>query len=242
MNKQHFSNKHFSDIDKIGEYSNYFEPVLEKLHEISDVKNSKILDIGCGTGIFMLPILDKGCLNLFGIDGQNEFVNKAISRGYRDIQIIEDFNYCTFPILDNFYDIAICKDVFEHLLNPEFCLSEINRILKPDGILLIHVPHHFPLIKRIKFLFNSNIDTFNFFPDSSRWDFPHIRFYEYSDFKRKLLSNNFIIIKELSYLFNDVPFFRHFKIFKGFKFYLAKKFPNYFASGFTFIVKKNINV
>jgi SAM-dependent methyltransferase len=239
MNKQHFSNKHFSEIENIGEKNNYFEPVLAELFSISEIENSRILDVGCGTGIFMLPIITKGCLNLTGIDGQNEFINKAIRRGYNDVKVINDFNFSSFPFSDKEFDIAICKDVFEHLVNPEFCLSEIYRILKPNGLLLIHVPHHFPLLKRFKFLFFNNIDTYNFFQDSSRWDFPHIRFYEYKDFKKKLLLNNFIIVKELSYLFCEVPFLRKLKIFRKINNIIAKKFPNNFSSGFTFIVKKN---
>ena len=240
MNKQHFSNKHFAEIDNIGESTNYFKPVLEELFKLSNIENANILDVGCGTGIFMLPIISKGCLNLSGIDGPNDYMNKAIMRGYNDVKTIEDFNYSFFPIENNTYDIAICKDVFEHLLNPDFCLNEIYRILKPNGLLLIHVPHHFPLLKRFKFIFNNDIDTFKFFPDSSRWNFPHIRFYEYNDFKEKLILNNFTISKELSYLFNDVPLLKNFNIFKNFNYLLASKFPNNFASGFTFIVKKNI--
>ena len=36
----------------------------------------------------------------------------------------------------------------------------------------------------VKFLFNADIDPFKFFPDSDRWNFPHIRFFTKESFVR----------------------------------------------------------
>ncbi|MBC7714915.1 MAG: class I SAM-dependent methyltransferase, partial [Rhizobacter sp.] len=44
------------------------------------------------------------------------------------------------PFADNSFDVITCMDVIEHLENPEFVLREINRILKPGGRFLFHVP------------------------------------------------------------------------------------------------------
>ena len=78
---------------------------------------------------------------------------------------INDFSKDKLKIQDNFFDLIICKDVFEHLINPNHLVKEIHRILKPNGLLLSHVPNHFPLWGRLKFLIENNLDTFRIFPN-----------------------------------------------------------------------------
>ena len=44
------------------------------------------------------------------------------------------------PLPDNYFDIAICSEVLEHLYNPREAVSEIKRVLKTKGIVVISVP------------------------------------------------------------------------------------------------------
>jgi SAM-dependent methyltransferase len=44
-------------------------------------------------------------------------------------------------IIDQSYDTALCLEVLEHVPEPLQALREINRILKPNGVLIISVPH-----------------------------------------------------------------------------------------------------
>jgi len=52
-----------------------------------------------------------------------------------------DINYQNIPENDNFYDIVVCSEVLEHLINVRHCLTEINRILKKEGELIVTVPN-----------------------------------------------------------------------------------------------------
>ena len=38
------------------------------------------------------------------------------------------------------YDVVLFKDVIEHLFNPLFCLQNIKKVLKPNGVLVIATP------------------------------------------------------------------------------------------------------
>ncbi len=51
----------------------------------------------------------------------------------------------TIPLDDGSIDCAICTEVLEHLPDPEAVLSEIHRVLKPDGLVFISVPFLWPL-------------------------------------------------------------------------------------------------
>lgn len=133
----------------------------------------------------------------------------------------------------------MCKDVFEHLLEPIYTLSEIKRVLKPGGFMLFHVPNHFPLYGRLKFLVTGNIDTFSFFREESRWTFPHIRFYEQVDTYSIFKSNGFEVVMDLSYHFHIVPLLSRIEFFSSASRVLASRWPNQFAAGYTLLVKKH---
>jgi SAM-dependent methyltransferase len=44
-------------------------------------------------------------------------------------------------ITSNCFDCIICTHVFHHIYELDKAISELHRILKPDGILLVGVPH-----------------------------------------------------------------------------------------------------
>lgn len=46
-----------------------------------------------------------------------------------------------FPDQNGSYDVVVCNQVFEHLKNIFLPLSEIHRVLRPGGILLLSVPN-----------------------------------------------------------------------------------------------------
>lgn len=235
---QHFASKYFTEIDEASETDNYFIPVLKDVARYVDIKSAKILDVGCGTGIFMKTLVEAGCKDFCGIDGFSEFADRAIARGYKEVKIISDLNTDTIPYEKEQFDLVVCKDVFEHLLNPTHTLHEIQRVLKPGGLLLLHVPNHFTLTGRIKFLLSNNIDTYSFFKGESRWTFPHIRFYEYKDSLHILEENGFALEENLSYHFADVPVLGRFGFLKSLTRSMAKSNSNQFAGGFTFLARK----
>jgi len=44
------------------------------------------------------------------------------------------------PFADNSFDVVICSELLEHVPNPPEVLSEVYRVLRPGGLLLICVP------------------------------------------------------------------------------------------------------
>ena len=45
------------------------------------------------------------------------------------------------PFADESFDVVGCNMVAEHVADPGRCMSELARVLKPEGILLIHTPN-----------------------------------------------------------------------------------------------------
>ncbi|MBI4721777.1 MAG: class I SAM-dependent methyltransferase [Candidatus Stahlbacteria bacterium] len=111
---------------------------VERLSLISRYKGSgKLLDIGCGIGIFLSEA------KKVGWDAQGTEVSKyAINfvKEKHNLEVCEgSLKDIGFPA--KFFDVITLWHVLEHLLNPIDELKEINRILKDDGILCIEVPN-----------------------------------------------------------------------------------------------------
>lgn len=200
--KEHFDNKFFDDInEEVG--NNYFSPILEYI--FNQIKASNVCDIGCGNGIFTADLRQKFDCKLIGVDSNKYALEQANKLNFDQLIEVEDFTKDRLPIDDGSIDLVICKDVLEHLIDPLFLTDEISRILKDNGYFLVHVPNHFPIWGRLKFLLTNNIDTFNYFPGSSRYNFPHIRFFTLFSVKKLLSISGFEVSENLSFFFVQPP-------------------------------------
>lgn len=101
---------------------------------IGDIKNDKVLDVGCGDGQFLNMLV---CKNKQGIDISS--FNIELAKKYKDI-ILSQGNAESLPYADKFFDVVICAGVLEHVLNPEKVVGGIRRVLKDNGKLFIVVP------------------------------------------------------------------------------------------------------
>jgi SAM-dependent methyltransferase len=89
-----------------------------------------LLDVGCGTKPYK-EIFKVASYTGLDID----------SKTNREIGIADDFyDGERFPYQDSSFDSVLCNQVLEHVFNPDEFLTEINRVLKPEGQLLLTVP------------------------------------------------------------------------------------------------------
>lgn len=236
-----FPDKYLDDI-KGNILENYFTPILKEVCNEIDFRS--VLDVGCGNGIFSAALKNLKECELYGIDGSPYALSECKKLGFTEVQFVKDFSNDLIPYPDHFFDFAICKDVFEHLLTPSFLLQEIFRVLKPNGYLLAHIPNHFPIYGRLRFLFFNDIDTFHYYHGCKRWELPHIRFFTYEDFKNFLLQKEFIIIKDFNCYFFPFPLVRFipFELRSYISRFLIGISPSQFAGGFTLLAQKSINI
>lgn len=182
-----------TNIDKynqvyIEDYLKIRKPQLIKdfitgIHEIDNIKHGgNILDVGCGTGVFLdtLVINSRYQWNIKGIDINENSIKKASSDIRHNI-LKESINHTNFK--NNFFDVITCYDVLEHSSNISKSLTEINRILKTDGILVIQVPNNKSLMR---FFTNNDWDW---------WCIPdHVFHFSIDSIKKVLEDKKFHII------------------------------------------------
>lgn len=99
----------------------------------------KILDAGCGNGDFM-KYLEANIpeINLQGLDYSVTEVREARKKGLN----VKQANFEEkIKLPSNSIDVAYAGELIEHLYNPDLFLSELNRIVKPGGFLLLATPN-----------------------------------------------------------------------------------------------------
>lgn len=110
-------------------------------------KDSDILDMGCGEGVFVKELSSFGFQRVIGMDlnYESEFVKRGdiLNTGF----------------MDKRFDIILLLDVIEHLSfeEQEKVLHEIKRLLRDGGIAILSIPNLAHLYSRLKFLFKGEL-------------------------------------------------------------------------------------
>lgn len=105
----------------------------------------RILDIGCGRG-WMLSKLKQLHWECYGTEWSETLVEQHRQNGLHAFHD-PDRHDCHFP--DQFFDAVTLWHIFEHISNPSEILVEINRIMKPNGVIVIATPNFGGLVSRL---------------------------------------------------------------------------------------------
>ncbi|MEY8870721.1 class I SAM-dependent methyltransferase [Meridianimaribacter flavus] len=100
------------------------------------VSGKTILDVGCGTGDF-LQTAKNNSWNVYGIEPNEKaraIANSKTKNQVFDTNTLQEFESGTF-------DVITLWHVLEHLPNLETEIQNLNRLLKPEGRLVIAVPN-----------------------------------------------------------------------------------------------------
>lgn len=107
--------------------------ICEELVRLTGIrKGSKVLDLGCGPGLFSVLLAKYGA-EVIGIDYSSGMVEKAKTNAEAEGVTAEflkmDAQKLEFG--DNVFDAVVSRNVFWALEKPQECYSEIIRVLKP---------------------------------------------------------------------------------------------------------------
>ena len=121
--------------------------VIEKMRGDREIK---ILDAGCGEGHLLEKISERGYNNLFGVDVTDVALESAAKRVPKAELSLQDISKFSFE--DKSFDIVVCTEVIEHVENYNEVLTELKRILKDDGLLILTFPNE-PLCVAMRIAF-----------------------------------------------------------------------------------------
>jgi 2-polyprenyl-6-hydroxyphenyl methylase/3-demethylubiquinone-9 3-methyltransferase len=103
----------------------------------------RVLDVGCGEGSFAAALADAGA-QVVGIDVAEESLPRARAR-HPDLDLRLVPAQGPWPLQDASFDVVWAGEVIEHVADTAPWLSEVRRVLRSGGTLLLSTPAHDPL-------------------------------------------------------------------------------------------------
>jgi ubiquinone/menaquinone biosynthesis C-methylase UbiE len=174
---------HVFDFKDAGSYDTWFDQTKTRycldleikllLDLLAPEKGGRILDIGCGTGMSLAPLLDKG-FNLTGIDPSPYMLDFASRRLGTQVDLHRGAAE-ELPFHDNDFDAAFFFTSLEFMDRPAKAIEEACRVAK-DTVVLCVLNRYAPLniARRLKGFFVPDIFSHAHF--FSIWELKQILF------------------------------------------------------------------
>ena len=149
------------------------------------------LDAGCGDGINLqelerLVVTYNKESTVTGIDSSKIRTQRAkkVVKG-----TVLDGSLLNLPFENTFFDAVLCNHVLEHIENADRALSEIFRVLKPGGSLIVGVPNEGCMLA----LLRNRV-----FQRSILKTTDHVNFFTRTTLERTLNKNNFSVVSTIT--------------------------------------------
>lgn len=191
---------------------------------LPEINGGTILDVGCGTGILLEKYAAKN--SVMGIDNNSGSLHLASKKGIKTKRVDLEKK---FDFENESFDLVICKDVLEFIINADQLFDEMIRVTKKRGLILLHVPNEFTLRDLVTMLFGKGLLKKRWYRNASELNNPHVRFFTRKRLIESALSKNLSIEKDYS---------AHWALpFPGASF-LSKIMPHLFSPGITLLLRK----
>lgn len=108
-----------------------------------DIKNKRILDIGCGFGWFELNAIKRKAKHIIGIETTNNDLKTAKKSIKNDKVSFQIGSALKLPFKDKSFDTVVSWEVLEHIPKngEKRMFQEVHRVLKPNGIFYLSTPN-----------------------------------------------------------------------------------------------------
>lgn len=130
-----------SSKDKVEKYQQIIRDAEWKEVAKHIAKKSKFLDVGCGTGYSLMRASQDLNCEVEGIDADpgSHGVGRFIKNMVDTVPIKQGFAE-NLPYENETFDVVYSSHVLEHVNDEAKSLSEMKRVLKKDGVLIIGMP------------------------------------------------------------------------------------------------------
>lgn len=174
---------HYWSTEELVAGGNQLGPAVERILSEVVSPSSECLEVGCGPGSTVGTWAQSHARSYIGTDVSQAAVEKARSQGL-DARLIDDAT--ELPFADASFDTVFCFEVLEHLFDPAAAVTEIRRILREGGSVVVTVPNVSYWRRRVEMLVGRWNPVGDDFSIERPWRDPHIRFFNPASLRRML--------------------------------------------------------
>jgi len=148
-------------------------------------RRTAVLEIGCGEGMFAASI--EGTTETWGVELDSEAAHAASSRLHKVINA--GFDEASGVLPRNYFDVVICNDVIEHMIDHDSFFRTIKKHISDSGVLIGSIPNvrHYNTLFRL--LFSKDWR----YRDDGILDRTHLRFFTEKSLRRTLAEHGFCV-------------------------------------------------
>ncbi len=124
-------------VNSAGHSRRVAEQAVQLLQAATPEPGLRLLDVGCGNGTAPIHVAKTLGLAVTGVDVDTKQIEAAAaaSQGLRNVRFLAA-DATTLPFADDEFDLVYTNKTTHHIRDWQRALTEILRVLKPDGYLL----------------------------------------------------------------------------------------------------------
>lgn len=151
----------------------YFENVRREIEPLLPPLAERVLDVGCGAGATLQWLKQSGrCRHTVGVEMMESAA--ALARERVDEVIVGDANLLIASAFEpQSFDLVLCLDVLEHLVDPWSFVSHLRPLLKPGGLVIASLPN----VRHLRVVLPLLLAGRWRYDDSGILDRTHLRFF-----------------------------------------------------------------
>lgn len=118
--------------------------------------DTPVIDLGCGSGDWLVRLADYGFNDLLGVDSEKE----APFEGHGRVRFVRANLDEGLELGEARFGLITAIEVFEHLSNPEHLFDYAQRYLSDSGLFLLTTPNIYSVRSRARFLMTARMPFF----------------------------------------------------------------------------------
>jgi 2-polyprenyl-3-methyl-5-hydroxy-6-metoxy-1,4-benzoquinol methylase len=158
------------------ERTGYFDADRHEVASLLPSRYSKVLEVGCATGGFSGHLVSP-CEywgiepNLTAASAAKQRINHVLTGTYEEVES---------QLPEGYFDLVICNDVIEHMVDHDAFLRRIKKKMTPDGVIVGSIPNVRHITALAKLLILKDWP----YADSGILDRTHLRFFTARSLRR----------------------------------------------------------
>lgn len=162
-----------STADYTGKHERYFDHARREIEPLLPAHAGHVLEVGCGTGATLAWLKNSGrCTRTTGIEIYEAAAEQARAR-VDELHVGDAEGLMAQAFMPESFDVVLCLDVLEHLVDPWAFVGRVRLLLKPGGLLVASIPN----VRHARVVLPLLLQGRWQYEDAGQLDRTHLRFF-----------------------------------------------------------------